>query len=219
MALKIAVFDSGAGGRYIANKIKAQLPAAEIILKTDQQHIPYGDKTKSQLISYLEPILADFEAQEVAVVVIACSTVSTNIMTEVRQLTKLPLITAEPALELAGAVSQSRTVMVCATPATLASQYYQQLKQAQPSLNFVEPDCSDWASLVETDKFPDSYLDNLVSQAKASGADTIVWSCTHFLWLTDRLHNLNTQLKIVEPTQLVIEQLFDLLKVDRVVTS
>jgi glutamate racemase len=43
--MKIGVFDSGVGGLSVANAIRKALPDDEVLLREDQEHIPYGTRT------------------------------------------------------------------------------------------------------------------------------------------------------------------------------
>ena len=208
MDCKIGVFDSGLGGRYVTRRIKARLPQAQVILKTDRKHLPYGSKTPTQLISYLRPIVADFEAQGTAAIVIACNTATTNVWYELKALTHLPIFGVEPALELAEGLSQSRVAVVCATDATLASKRYQQLKNEwSADLKLIEPNCSRWASLIEAGRFGEKQLHGLIKVAQTHQADIIVLGCSHYFWFAERLRQLDSSLSVIEPTEVVIDKL------------
>ena len=53
----IRVFDSGIGGLTVARLIQQQLPGEDIIYIGDTAHLPYGEKSVSQLIEYARRIM------------------------------------------------------------------------------------------------------------------------------------------------------------------
>ena len=57
----IGFFDSGVGGLTVLKHVKALLPNENCIYYGDTLHVPYGDKTKDQLLDYSKPILKFFE--------------------------------------------------------------------------------------------------------------------------------------------------------------
>ena len=57
----IAFFDSGIGGLTVLNKVKKVLPDESFIYYGDTVHMPYGEKTKEQLLEYSDNIFRFFE--------------------------------------------------------------------------------------------------------------------------------------------------------------
>ena len=56
----IAFFDSGVGGLTVLNKVKKILPNENFIYLGDTLHVPYGEKTKKQLLEYSDDIIKFF---------------------------------------------------------------------------------------------------------------------------------------------------------------
>ena len=59
----IAFFDSGVGGLTVLNKVKKILPNENFIYFGDTLHVPYGEKTKEQLLEYSDDIIKFFESK------------------------------------------------------------------------------------------------------------------------------------------------------------
>ena len=59
----IAFFDSGIGGLTVLNKVKAILPDEKFLYYGDTLHMPYGEKTKEQLLEYSDNIFKFFETK------------------------------------------------------------------------------------------------------------------------------------------------------------
>ena len=60
----IGLFDSGVGGLTVLNKLKKLLPNESYIYYGDTLHMPYGDKTKEQLLEYSDKIFKFFEQKK-----------------------------------------------------------------------------------------------------------------------------------------------------------
>ena len=72
----IGMFDSGIGGLTVLKEYLKLMPNENYIYYADTKHLPYGDKTKEQIISYAEEIVETLLAKNVKAIVIACGTAS-----------------------------------------------------------------------------------------------------------------------------------------------
>ena len=75
----IGFFDSGVGGLTVLKRLKELLPNENIIFYGDSAHVPYGEKTEEELLSYAKNILAFFAGKDCKAVVMACNTTSSLI--------------------------------------------------------------------------------------------------------------------------------------------
>ena len=80
----IGFFDSGVGGLTVLNKVKKIMPNESFIFYGDTLHVPYGDKTKEQLLEYSKNILKFFEQKGCKAVVMACNTTSSVIYDDIK---------------------------------------------------------------------------------------------------------------------------------------
>ncbi len=207
--MKIGVFDSGIGGKSVANAIEAVLPQAEILFRDDRKHLPYGTKPMEEVFEYVTPIIAELEREKVDVIVIACNTVSTNLMDALRHRFNVPMIAVEPLIEQAARISKSGRIVVCATPATLTSKRYRELKrQFANGVAVIEPDCSDWAYLIEQNQMNASLIKACVEPGINLGADVIVLGCTHYHWIERQIQIIaGAGVQVIQPEQMIISQL------------
>lgn len=210
---KIGVFDSGIGGLSVAQAIQTALPQAEVIFVNDSQHIPYGDKTPAVLLSLVAPILHDLVKQGCEVIVIACNTVTTALITQLRSELPVPLIGMEPMVKPAAAQTKSGIIAVCATPLTLASTRYAWLKQAYATdILVLEPACNQWASMIEHNQINEQLIRQQIDALCAEGADVIVLGCTHYHWIESIIASTAAGRAIViQPEKAVIARLKHLL--------
>lgn len=207
--MKVGVFDSGVGGLSVARAIEMALPNHEVIFKNDVEHVPYGDRDIGEILGFVQPILQELIAQGCEVIVIACNTVTTNLMEELRRVTKVPLVGMEPMIKPAAEKSKSKIIAVCATPRTLSSKRYAWLKEEYAKgVRVIEPDCSDWSYLIETNSLDREKIAKIINDVCNAGADEIVLGCTHYHWIEDQIKQLvNGRAEVLQPEQPVIKQL------------
>lgn len=212
--MKIGVFDSGAGGRSVANAIKKALPDHEIIYRQDRKNVPYGTKTPDELSILVLPILQKMIDEGCEVIVVACNSVTTTIITELRKKLSVPLVGIEPMVKPAAQLTATKVVVICATPATLKSKRYMELKEMYAkNVIVLEPDCSDWATMIEKDEIDRERIKAIVDESLAQGADTFVMGCTHYHWIEEMIARMTRgKAHVLQPEQAVISQLMRVIK-------
>ena len=206
---KIGVFDSGIGGLSVKKAIEKALPEAKLIFRSDRQHLPYGDKPPAEVLTYVVPILEEMVQAGCQVIVIACNTVTTAHIKELRRRLKVPLLGIEPMVKPAAERTKTGVVAVCATPATLASERYQWLKDTYaPEVKIIEPDCSRWAYMIEHNQVNEEALTRQINDLCQQGADVIVLGCTHYHWIEGLVKRLAAgRAEVIQPEQAVVAQL------------
>lgn len=207
--MKIGVFDSGLGGLSVANAIKEAMPGHEVIFRNDKEHVPYGTKPPQQLISYVVPIIEDLAGKGCDVIVIACNTVSTTLINELRAYSSIPLVAIEPMVKPASEITKTGVIAVCATPTTLASNRYQRLKEDYASdKKLIEPDCSDWSAMIENDELNRDIIESRIQEVLEQNADVIVLACTHYHWIESEILKVaKGKASVLQPEQAIIKQL------------
>lgn len=207
--MKIGIFDSGVGGRSFVDALNMRFPDAEIIYKDDRDNLPYGNKSTEELLSLTLPIFKEFEFENCDAVLVACNTITTNIISQLRESTKVPLVGVEPMIKPASEISKSRVIAVCATPATLSSNRYLWLKnEYAEGLMVVEPDCSNWAQMIENNMQNELQLKNMIDTLRLNKVDVIVLGCTHYHWIEYELRELaGPDIQVIQPIEPVLNQL------------
>lgn len=205
----IGVFDSGIGGLSVARAIERALPDCEVIFRNDKKNIPYGTKTKEELHQLVLPILVSMIDDGCEVIVIACNTVTTTLIKELREEIKVPLIGMEPMVKPAAHKTQTKIIAIFATPTTLASQRYTELKNLYAQgVRVLEPDCSEWSLMIETSQVDEEKIRTVTNQVCERGADVIVLGCTHYHWIEELIKDVaGNRAQILQPEGPVIERL------------
>lgn len=213
--MKLGVFDSGIGGEAVAAALQETFPTADIIIVNDKTNIPYGNKSSNQVISLTDAAIQPLLSASCDVIVLACNTATAAAIETLRS--RYPgqkFIGIEPMVKTAAQLTKSNTIAVCATPATLASQRYKQLIETFGAhLNIIEPDCSEWAYLIENNQLNRSHIEQTITELCGRGADVIVLGCTHYHWIKDLIAELATgHAKVIEPSEAIGRRVQELLK-------
>lgn len=208
--MKIGVFDSGIGGQSVANAIMNALPDAEVVFRHDSaEHFPYANKTPEELLGFVVPVLESLVQDGCKLIVVACNTVSTTLITELRSRFTVPLVAIEPMVKPASEITKSKVIAVCATPTTLASKRYAELKETYArKITVLEPDCSDWSVLIERNEMSEERIGACIAPVLAQEADVIVLGCTHYHWIDEDIQKICAGRAVVlQPETAIVERL------------
>jgi glutamate racemase len=207
--IKIGVFDSGIGARHVINAIREELPGLEIIYKDDKAHVPYGNRSIDEIHGFVRPIFQEFVDEGCRVVVVACNTVTTNLIKQLRGEFDIPMVGMEPAIKPATEMTKSGIIAVCATPRTLSSERYAWLKnEFAQGIEVLQPDCSDWAMMIENNSVEREKVAEQIENVVSKKADVIVLGCTHYHWIEELIKQIAAgRAAVIQPEKPVIEQL------------
>jgi glutamate racemase len=207
--MKIGVFDSGIGGKSVADAIEKALPNHDIIFVNDSEHVPYGTRDPQEIFGFIEPIFQKLIDEGCQVIVVACNTVTTTLIEQLRQTFNVPFVAVEPMVKPAAQLTGSKVIAVCATPTTLASPRYAELKNLYAkNITVIEPDCSDWSGLIEQNEITEAEIAKDILPVLEQGADVIVLGCTHYHWIEQEIAEITGgKVAILQPEQALITQL------------
>ncbi|HET6747512.1 MAG TPA: aspartate/glutamate racemase family protein [Candidatus Saccharimonadales bacterium] len=213
--MKIGVFDSGIGGKIVADELQLAFTDDEILYAHDREHVPYGNKSPEEIQQLTLLAITPLINAGCTVIVIACNTASTNAISFLRKThPRIFFIGLEPMIKPAATQTKSGVIAVCATRATLASESYAILKEMwAKDVRVIEPDCHEWASVIENNRSEEIEVAALVADLRKKRCDVIVLGCTHYHWLKKRFQNANQNMIILEPTD-AIRQRIDHFKQD-----
>lgn len=116
--MKIAFYDSGMGGLSVLNHAMHILPNEEYLYFADVDNVPYGTKTKDEIISFADDAVSFMAEKGVKAILIACNTATSVAIKHLREKYSLPILGMEPAVKPAVLNSDGKRVLVTATPVT-----------------------------------------------------------------------------------------------------
>jgi glutamate racemase len=208
--MQIGVFDSGKGGKFIAEGLRKALPAYDFTVVNDRENVPYGSRSNDEIIALtiaaVEPLIVTCP-----IIVVACNTATMAAIASLRShFPQTRFVGTEPMIKPADAGSSTRHITVLATPLTLSSQRYNDLKSLYShGLVIDEPSTLHWARDIEFNK-SDTIDFSELAESIHQGSDSIILACTHYLVLKDRLQSRFPAVKIYEPTRAIADQIIRL---------
>lgn len=184
----IGIFDSGLGGLTALKAITELLPNENIIYLADSDKLPYGNKTKEQIVRYVCAD-TDFLAEAgVKAVLIACNTADSLARAQAEKRYSFPVAgVVAPAAETAAAATKNGRIGVLATSATISSGIYEnELMQLVPECKVFGKAAPRLVPLIESGKAHrgdidfEQALSFYLQPFTACGIDTLILGCTHY---------------------------------------
>ena len=172
----IGVFDSGVGGLTVTREIMRQLPNENVVYFGDTARVPYGSKSKNNIIRFSRQIIRFLKTKNVKAIVIACNTASALALETVQQEFDIPII----------------GVIVPGTEATIKSETYtKEIRKLMPEAEVIGKPCPLFVPLVEEGfakhKITEEVIDIYLSDMRKSEIDTLILGCTHYPLLRSRI--------------------------------
>ena len=199
----ILVFDSGLGGLTVLREVVKARPDAHYVYVADDAFFPYGHHGEDEIIDRVVPMIGELIAAHAPdLVVIACNTISTLVMSHLREAYEVPFVGTVPAIKPACASSTTKRVSVLGTKGTVQREYTRALiRDFAQGCEVTLVGAAHLASLAETALSGGEITDREISAEIApcfvgDGAhdpartDTIVLACTHYPLLLERLARL-----------------------------
>lgn len=189
----VGVFDSGVGGLTVAREIMRQLPGENVVYFGDTARVPYGSKSKNNIIRYSRQIIRFLRTKDVKAIVIACNTASALALETVQQETDIPVIgVIEPGARAAVRETRNGCIGVAGTEATIRSETYTKvIKRLRPDAQVIGKACPLFVPLVEEGfakhHITEEVIDIYLSQMKETDIDTMILGCTHYPLLRSRI--------------------------------
>lgn len=200
----IGVFDSGVGGLSVLLEIQKELPFENSIFVADQAYVPYGRKSKDELIERVGKIMDFFVEKEVKAVVVACNTATVYTIDEMRKRYKMPIIGTVPVIKVIARMTRTGKTAVFSTPATAKSPYLAKLiEEFAPNIVVEKVGGSNLEELIENGSINDPAIVerlkfHLLPLVK-EGVDTIALGCTHYPFLKEKIKRIvGSKVKIVD---------------------
>jgi glutamate racemase len=187
--LPIAVFDSGVGGLTVLHECLVSLPEEDYVYLGDDARFPYGARSREELRAHVEEVTRFLLDRGVKLLVIACNSAASagqEVAKEIAAAAGVEMVAViQPEAEIAGALTQSGSVGVLATPATVRSgAYLQALSDQHRALTITEVEAPDLAAVIQRGfPFSESVVEMVHSYCeplKKAEVDTVILGCTHY---------------------------------------
>lgn len=214
----IGVFDSGLGGLTIVREIRRCLPNESIVYFGDMARLPYGTKSKEQILSFSIQNTLFLLKHKVKAVVVACNSSASAAYSFLKRHFNLPIIDViQPAAESALMASRGKKIGLIATQATVSSLAYEKSLQSRAGgLRIFSAACPLFVPLVEegwlegsiTDQIIRTYLKPLLRKK----IDTLILGCTHYPLLREAIQKaVPSRVRIIDSVAPTVQKLASIL--------
>jgi glutamate racemase len=218
----ILVFDSGLGGLTVFRETVKARPDARYVYVADDAFFPYGTHAESELVDRIVTVMGELIADHAPdLVVIACNTASTIVLSHLRARYAVPFVGTVPAIKPACAASRSKRIAVLGTVATVKREYTQALiRDFANDCDVTLVGAARLAAIAEAalraEPLDDGAIAAEIAPCFVDGdgrrTDTVVLACTHYPLLLDRLTMLAPwPVGWIDPAPAIARRVTDLL--------
>ena len=188
----IGVFDSGLGGLTALRQLQKDLPREDFIYFGDTARVPYGGRDKETLRSFAKSDIALLQSFGVKAVLVACGTLSSVLLEEIKREYEIPLVGVVKSAA-AAAASQGERVAVWGTAASIGSRAYEREVEALGKKSVSAVACPKLVPLIEgghldphDPETKEAVAEYLAPVLKAE-ADVLILGCTHYPLLEEAI--------------------------------
>ena len=191
--MKIAFFDSGIGGLSVLAEALRRFSGAEFLYFADEDHVPYGTKSRAQIVRLSLDAVGFLVSRGADAVVVACNTATSAAISELRGAFSVPVIGMEPAVKLAADSFGARPTLLIATPLTIAGEKLARLvgRLECETWSLPLPRLVEFAQDLEFDSpTVRAYLRKELGKFELERLGSLVLGCTHFNYFKDVLREI-----------------------------
>ncbi|MCR5261788.1 MAG: glutamate racemase [Candidatus Gastranaerophilales bacterium] len=203
----IGVYDSGIGGLTVFSKLYKLLPNENYLYFGDTANVPYGTKSREELLVITHKIMNFFQKKNVKAVVMACNTTSAiayDTLKNYYDFKLYPLI--QTACKSIAELNVSK-IGSLSTEATANSHAYKNnILIHNNKMQIIEHGCpKKWVEIVEnhTQNNPENFdviKDNL-SVLLEQNVERVILGCTHYPYLRDILIKIAGKDIFIDPSE------------------
>ncbi|UHA73650.1 glutamate racemase [Paenibacillus sp. 481] len=218
--MRIACFDSGIGGLTVLHEAMKRLPHEHFLYYADTLHVPYGTKSKEDVMRHVNEAVAAIVQEEVKALIVACNTATSIAISQLRQTYSIPIIGMEPAVKPALDLNRTtgKRVLVLATPLTLKQSKFKDLIARLDDQSIVDslplPELVHYCEQLNFDRsFMSNYFHTKLSSYPLQHVGTVVLGCTHYPFYTNILREiLPSHIDIVDGSAGTVSRLVQILE-------
>lgn len=184
--LPIGVFDSGLGGLTVIREIRKSLPHENLIYFGDLARLPYGIKSKRQIVEFSRQNTEFLIGIGIKALVIACNSSASAAASVLKREYPIPVLDViVPAAQEAIRVSAQKRIGIIGTQATIASgAYVRILKWLDSSVTVKTQACPLLVPIVEEGvlegKIPRAVIERYLEPLMRAKIDALILGCTHY---------------------------------------
>ena len=171
--MKIGLFDSGIGGLNVLKEFINKYPNNNYYYYGDTLNIPYGNKDKVTLLKLATKIIRFFEEKKVEIIIIACGTVSSTCLKELRSITSIPIFDIiSPTINYLKTINLKK-ILVFGTNRTINNHIFK-----NNIANVIEIATPEFVDMIENNQIDTNVIKRYLNDYK--DIDVLVLGCTHY---------------------------------------
>ncbi|MCD8373278.1 MAG: aspartate/glutamate racemase family protein, partial [Clostridia bacterium] len=179
----ITVFDSGIGGLNLLKECKEKIPQADFCYFADNFRVPYGNLPEKLIKKYVFEAFDKMADMRPDIAVVACNTVTSCCVGELRSRYSFPVAGVQPAVKQAA--GRGGKFLVLATKATAESLSFKSLLKGREGVDEVVK-CEGLAADIEKNIFSLENVD-VRSYLPEGRYSSVVLGCTHYVFISDKI--------------------------------
>lgn len=203
--MRVGIFDSGIGGLTVLHTLLNKYPNNEYIYYGDTLNLPYGNKTKEQLIKLSDKDVQFLISKNVDIIIIACGTVSSNCLDYLKNKYNIPIYDIiSPTIDYLNK-SNYQNIGIIATNRTIDSHIFKN----NINKNIYEINTPELVPIIENNNLDnlDNILDIYLKEYKDK-LDILVLGCTHYPIISNYIDKyLNNKVKLLDMSTLLLDKL------------
>ncbi|CCI81111.1 glutamate racemase [Lactobacillus hominis] len=221
----IGVLDSGLGGLTVLKKVIAKLPEESTVFIGDQANMPYGDRSKEEIIELTRASVKFLLKKNVKTIIFGCNTATAAAMPTIQKEVSQQIIGViqSGALAASKQTKNNKVAVIGTTATTLSHAYRDEIHFRNGDIEVQEFAQPLLAPLAEEDPDEDTKL-KVVSQSlaplKEADFDTLILGCTHYPLLLNEIQACISSNKfILDPADQVAQYTYNVLKRDQMLAK
>jgi glutamate racemase len=204
----LGIFDSGFGGLSVMRALKKILPKEDILYLADTLHLPYGNKSREEIIRFSLDNAAFLADKGAKLLIVACHTATAWALDTLQKSFDLPIIGLfVPTLLELQAHKEIQTLAILGTESMISSQVYQSsISMHFPHVKIISIPCPLLAPLIEKGLFNGrkiemaikDHLNPILNQS----IDALLLCCSHYSFLKTQFQSfLKNETLIIDPSE------------------
>ena len=202
----IGIFDSGLGGLTALKAVRALLPCEDIVYLADTLRVPYGEKSRDELLNFAQQDISFLKKHNVKAIMIACGTVSSTIDKRQAESFGLPVVgVLNSAVDVAASKTKNSKIGIIATAASIkAGAFKSEILKKKSNAEVFDVACPLFVPLVESGKTdPENAevkeaVEKYISPLKEKQIDTLILGCTHYPMLSEAIERCIGEIEFVD---------------------
>lgn len=219
MKKTIGLYDSGVGGLSVLKEMIKSFPNEKFIYFADTAHLPYGNKSKKEILQYSRNISKWMEKEmRVDLIIAACNTSSALALDEISSEISTPIIgTITPILNYIHTDARIKKLGIIATQASINSGAYKKMiKSSGFSGKIISLACPEFVDIIENGIINSHDAINIIQNRLLpfhNKIDSLIFGCTHYIFIQDIIKNiLGENIVYIDPAQYIASELKGFIK-------